>query len=62
MNGALGSVVTVASMIVGLAGLALWLSPRSNAVNVIEAVSDAFNVNLSTAVNPFGGGFGAGLF
>lgn len=54
-------IVTVVVGIIGLASLAVILSPKASTANVIQAASSGLALNLTAATNPFsggGGGFG----
>lgn len=56
------SIVTVATLIVGVALLALIVSRKSNTAAVIQAAASGFGNALSVAVSPVtGGSIGANL-
>ena len=62
-NELIGSVVTVATAIVGLAVIAVLVSNRANTANVISAGGSAFSNAIGAAVSPVtGGSFGGGNF
>lgn len=49
------SFVVVLTGILGIAALALLLSPKSSTVAVVNAASNGFSGALNTALNPFSG-------
>ena len=55
MNSATESIVTVASLIVGVALLALIVSKKSNTAGVIQAAASGFGNALNIAVSPVTG-------
>ncbi len=62
MNSITESIVTVASLIVGVAILALIVSRRSNTAGVIQAAASGFGNALNVAVSPVTGAtFGGSL-
>lgn len=56
------AVVTVGSLIIGVAILSVIVSRRSNTAGVLNAAGSAFSGALATAVSPVtGGGVGSGF-
>lgn len=56
MNAITESIVTVATLVVGVALLALIVSRRSNTAGVIQAAASGFGNVLNVAVSPVTGG------
>ena len=50
------AIVTVLLAIIGVATLAVILSPKANTVNVIKAGAGGFSTDLGTALSPITGG------
>lgn len=55
------TILGIASLIVGLASLAVIVSDKAQTVKIINAASNATSRILNAATNPFSGGFGSGL-
>lgn len=63
MNGFWPSIVTIATAIVGLAVVAVLMSPKAQTSQVINAGGSAFSGAISAATNPYsGGGSNAGTY
>lgn len=62
MNELWGSVVTIATAIVGLAIIAVIVSNRASTASVLQAATGGFAQDLSAAVSPVTGGSGFGGF
>lgn len=59
MNG--NTILGLASLIVGLASLAVLVSDKAKTVQILDTGSKAVSRILNSATNPFSGGWGAGL-
>lgn len=60
MDSALSGIVTVAVAIVGVATLAVLVSPKAQTPAVISSAGNAFTSALGAAVSPVTGGGGLG--
>jgi len=60
MNGVVGQIIAVFSMIVGVAILAVLVSKNSQTPAVIKSFGDAFSHSIRAATGPVSG-FGGGL-
>jgi hypothetical protein len=49
------ALVTVGSMIIGIAALSIILSPKAKTVGVVQAVASGFSNSLGTAMSPVTG-------
>ena len=55
MNATTEAVVTVASLIIGVAILSVLVSPNARTSNVIQAAASGFSNSLATAMSPVTG-------
>lgn len=52
--------VAVVTALIGLAALAVFLSPQAQTSNVIKAASGGLAQNIGVAISPVSGGMGGG--
>jgi hypothetical protein len=52
MNNTMNTLVAVATAIIGLAALAVIVSPNAETANVVDATARGFGDVLSTAISP----------
>jgi PRD1 phage membrane DNA delivery len=62
VNDAVGSIVTIATAIVGVALLAVLVSKNAQTPQVVQAFGNAFTGAIGAAVSPVTGGSGLGNF
>ena len=55
MNDMTEGLVTIGSLIIGIAALSVILSPKANTVGVIQASASGFSNSLATAMSPVTG-------
>ena len=49
------AIVTIGSLIIGIAALSIILSPKSKTVGVVQSVASGFSNALGTAISPVTG-------